>query len=69
MNIEDYNFMKFCLHFCLLTVLTRYLGTGPVYPKDGFEQNMCRDTWWTNLLFINNLYKSDNMVNILEVLK
>ena len=33
-----------------LTILTRYLGKGPVYPADGFEINMCKDTWWTNLL-------------------
>jgi hypothetical protein len=45
-----------------LITLLRYLGNGPIYPLDGFEKNMCQDTWWTNLLYINNLVKSDNMV-------
>lgn len=44
--------------------LTKYLGTGPMYPKDGFEINKCQDTWWTNLLYINNLVKTDQMVFI-----
>lgn len=44
--------------------LSKYLGTGPVYPKGGFEQNQCNGTWWTNLLFINNFVKTDQMVGI-----
>lgn len=39
--------------------LTGYLGNGPFYPYDGFEMNKCRDTWWTNLLYINNLVNVD----------
>lgn len=31
------------------------MGEGPIYPKDGFEPNRCRNDWWTNLLLINNL--------------
>ncbi|XP_048778807.2 nose resistant to fluoxetine protein 6-like isoform X3 [Ostrea edulis] len=38
--------------------LGRYLGDGPVWPKDGFEKN-CKDTWWRNLLYINNLFEGD----------
>jgi peptidoglycan/LPS O-acetylase OafA/YrhL len=30
--------------------LSRYLGNGPLYPKDGFEINYCKNSWWTNLL-------------------
>ena len=41
--------------------LTKYMGQGPLYPKDGFEIDQCKDTWWTNLLYINN-FKSKNMV-------
>ncbi len=36
--------------------LSRYLGDGPFYPKNGFEINFCRDTWWTNLL-VNQSFK------------
>lgn len=39
--------------------LSRYLGSGPNYPRDGFEINFCRDTWWTNLLYVNNLVNLD----------
>ena len=34
--------------------LSKYYGQGPFYPKDGFEIEACRETWWTNLLFLNN---------------
>ena len=43
--------------------LTRYLGVGPMFPKDGLEPNFCRDVWWTNLLYINNF----NLVNQVNV--
>ena len=42
--------------------LTQYLGSGPNYPKDGFEPS-CKESWWTNLLYINNLVKIDQLVN------
>ncbi|CAC5409716.1 unnamed protein product [Mytilus coruscus] len=31
-----------------------YIGNGPFWPKDGFEKNYCKNTWWWNLLYINN---------------
>ena len=42
--------------------LTRYLGNGPMYPQQGFEIDMCKSTWWTNLLYVNNLIYVDKMV-------
>ncbi|OWF42953.1 nose resistant to fluoxetine protein 6-like [Mizuhopecten yessoensis] len=41
--------------------LARYWGDGPLWPKDGFEQNYCEDTWWRNLLYINNMYDFGGM--------
>ncbi|XP_021359994.1 nose resistant to fluoxetine protein 6-like [Mizuhopecten yessoensis] len=41
--------------------LFRYLGDGPFWSKTGVEQNFCKDTWWTNLLYINNVYKKKEM--------
>ncbi|XP_069123536.1 nose resistant to fluoxetine protein 6-like [Argopecten irradians] len=40
--------------------LFRYLGDGPGWPNDGIEAT-CRETWWTNLLYINNIYKRRKM--------
>ncbi|XP_033763775.1 nose resistant to fluoxetine protein 6-like [Pecten maximus] len=40
--------------------LFRYLGDGPMWSPDGIETNFCKDTWWTNPLYINNFVKSEN---------
>ena len=34
--------------------LTKYMGEGPLYPKDGFERDTCRSYWWMHLLYLNN---------------
>jgi hypothetical protein len=41
--------------------LTPYFGYGPVYPtQQGFETPQCRtDYWWTSILYISNIVKSD----------
>ena len=37
--------------------LVPYLGNGPVYYKmDTLSKQLCVPYWWTNLLFINNIY-------------
>ena len=38
------------------TALAYYLGDGPLWPtiEEGMEPN-CKTSWWTNLLYINNL--------------
>jgi hypothetical protein len=45
--------------------VSRNLGNGPFYPNDGFEIEMCRDTWWTNLIYLNNFINPNKMVRIL----
>ena len=47
----------------LSTNLSKYLGTGPIYPLEGFDA-FCKDSWWTNLLYINNLVKTDEPVRL-----
>ena len=42
--------------------LSKYSGSGPFFPKDGFEIDYCRASWWTNLLYINNLVNPSKMV-------
>lgn len=37
--------------------LSPYLGQdGPIYPLNGIETDTCRQTWWRNLLYINNFF-------------
>ncbi|XP_033118096.1 nose resistant to fluoxetine protein 6-like [Anneissia japonica] len=54
----------------IFTTLTPYFATGPFYsylfdpnPAPGVETQItyCQDYWWTNLLYINNLYPSELM--------
>jgi peptidoglycan/LPS O-acetylase OafA/YrhL len=42
--------------------LTKYIGSGPFYPPEGFEPSECKYNWWHNLLYINNLYDPFKMV-------
>ncbi|OQV21128.1 Nose resistant to fluoxetine protein 6 [Hypsibius exemplaris] len=39
--------------------LFKYLGSGPQWNPNGMEIDGCRGTWWTNLLYINNLLYTD----------
>ncbi|XP_014779796.1 nose resistant to fluoxetine protein 6 [Octopus bimaculoides] len=36
-----------------------YWGSGPYWQHDGFEVNYCKDSWYYNLLYINNLLADD----------
>ena len=66
-NISFSFMLKYYLHrvwritppyMCVLmfnACLSRYLSTGPFYPLNGFETNFCSNSWWTNLLYLNNL--------------
>jgi hypothetical protein len=44
------------------TFLTPYLGSGPNFPKAGFEP-VCEDNWWYNLFYINNFVSLEKLVN------
>ncbi|WAR31990.1 NRF6-like protein [Mya arenaria] len=39
--------------------LIKHWGNGPLWPQQGIEVNDCKDTWWTNILYINNLVRTD----------
>ncbi|XP_052790475.1 nose resistant to fluoxetine protein 6-like isoform X1 [Mya arenaria] len=41
--------------------LVKHWGNGPIWPQQGIEINDCKDTWWTNLLYVNNLVRTDKM--------
>ncbi|KAJ8301046.1 hypothetical protein KUTeg_022565 [Tegillarca granosa] len=39
---------------------SRSVHDGPLWPENGIEKDFCKDTWWKNLLYINNIVDSDN---------
>ncbi|XP_067687081.1 nose resistant to fluoxetine protein 6-like [Haliotis asinina] len=42
--------------------LLDHLIDGPLAEaKSNFDKDYCRDNWWANMLYINNLYKTDEM--------
>ncbi|OWF53620.1 Nose resistant to fluoxetine protein 6 [Mizuhopecten yessoensis] len=65
-------FMFYCHRFWRLTppymlvmmmdiALFRYVGDGPTWNPNGIENDFCKDTWWTNLAYVNNIVKDDKM--------
>lgn len=47
----------------IYTCLTTYIGDGPMWPKQIESAENCRESWWTNLLYVNNLVLVDKQVN------
>ncbi|XP_060063191.1 O-acyltransferase like protein-like [Ylistrum balloti] len=41
--------------------LSPYLGDGPQWINEGFETKNCAESWWTNLLYVNNFVKTDKL--------
>ena len=33
-----------------------YVGKGPAWPKDGVEVDYCKNSWYLNFLYVNNLF-------------
>jgi len=46
----------YMLVMLLYIPLFKYWNTGPFWPQQGIEQNYCEDTWWKNILYINNFF-------------
>ncbi|KAL5012135.1 hypothetical protein ScPMuIL_010686 [Solemya velum] len=40
--------------------LFKHFSDGPLWPQDGIDIH-CKDNWWTNLLYINNIVHDDKM--------
>ena len=41
----------------ITATLTKYFGTGPKFKEFNAESDKsCANTWWYNLLFINNIF-------------
>ncbi|XP_053380236.1 nose resistant to fluoxetine protein 6-like [Mercenaria mercenaria] len=39
----------------------KYWADGPFWPQIGVDVDECNDAWWTNLLYINNLVRTDKL--------
>lgn len=48
----------------IYTCLTTYLGDGPMWPKQIESAQNCRESWWTNLLYVNNLVLVNKQVRM-----
>lgn len=44
--------------------LSRYFGDGPLWPDQGMEVNYCKDTWWKNVLYINNFFTEQSCFGV-----
>lgn len=53
----------------IYTCLTTYLGDGPMWPKQIESAQNCRESWWTNLLYVNNLVLVNKQVRMNEMSK
>ncbi|XP_022325908.1 O-acyltransferase like protein-like [Crassostrea virginica] len=38
-----------------------YVSDGPFWPQQGFEPGQCNQTWWYNMLYINNFFNEECM--------
>ncbi|KAL4219628.1 hypothetical protein ACF0H5_022200 [Mactra antiquata] len=41
--------------------LIKYWGEGPLWPQQGVDIDECKDTWWRNLLYVNNMFEPEKM--------
>ncbi|CAF1405402.1 unnamed protein product [Rotaria magnacalcarata] len=61
LNHYVYRYIRYTVFYAIILLihinLSSYLGQGgPVYPVNGSETSTCRQTWWRNLLYINNFF-------------
>ncbi|CAF3380233.1 unnamed protein product [Rotaria socialis] len=61
LNHYVYRYLRYTVFYAIILLihinLSSYFGQGgPVYPVNGSETSTCRQTWWRNLLYINNFF-------------
>jgi peptidoglycan/LPS O-acetylase OafA/YrhL len=52
----------YMLMLMITTTLTKYFGSGPLFPVNGYDIPDCYQTWWSSLLYITNLINLEKMV-------
>ncbi|KAJ8986025.1 hypothetical protein NQ317_013910, partial [Molorchus minor] len=51
----------YCVILAFYCTLFAKLGNGPLWQERvGFEREKCRNSWWANLLYINNYFDTEN---------
>lgn len=64
----SYSFFRLTPCYAILigisATLVTYTGNGPQWWLGGIDvgEEYCKKNWWTNLLYINNLVNTDEMV-------
>ena len=48
------------------TTLFQFTGEGANWAPLNLASGKCNETWWTNLLYVNNIVKQEEMVSIGE---
>ncbi|KAL3870700.1 hypothetical protein ACJMK2_038744 [Sinanodonta woodiana] len=52
----------YMLFLFFYSILYPYIGNGPYwFASSTRDWDMCKESWWTNLLYVNNLVKTDKM--------
>lgn len=46
----------------IVATLYKYISSGPTWTSIIETEENCRKNWWTNLLYINNIFRTDAMV-------
>ncbi|KAL3870698.1 hypothetical protein ACJMK2_038742 [Sinanodonta woodiana] len=52
----------YILFLCFYSILFPYFGNGPYWFSSSYRDwEMCKESWWTNSLYVNNLVKTNKM--------
>ncbi|KAK3592290.1 hypothetical protein CHS0354_032680 [Potamilus streckersoni] len=52
----------YMLFLFFYSILFPYLGNGPYWFSSSYRDwEMCKESWWTNILYVNNLVKTDKL--------
>ena len=53
----------YMLVLMVYSTLMKYGSTGPYWTENEVIFDDCKESWWTNLLYVNNFVKLDKMVS------
>ena len=53
----------YMLVIMIYVCLSPYWGDGPMWSSSNPDRDNCEDSWWTNLLYINNFVRTKQTVS------